>query len=135
VLKPSLKIIKKQFGKDFEIALGLFVTCYKSQFMSTLFSTRHSVEVTKHSSTVTRLDYKLGNPLFEFQQLQEIYLSSKYKDQLRGSPTQWILGILSLGVKWPGHDINHSHLVLMLKTCSFTPPLPVFICVGATEFN
>jgi len=84
---------------------------------------------------VTRLDYNHGNPLFEFQQLQEIYLSSKYRDQLRGSPTQWVLGILSLGVKWPGHDINNSHLVLMLKTCGVTPALPAFMCIGATEFN
>ena len=41
VLKPSLKIIKKLFGKDFEIWLSLFVIFYKSQFMSTFFSTTH----------------------------------------------------------------------------------------------
>jgi len=73
--------------------------------------------------------------VFESQQLQEIYLSSKYWDQLMDSPVHWVLWILSLGVEWTGHDVNHAHLVLSLKTSGVTPPLPVFICIGATSFN
>ena len=41
VLKPLLKITKRQFGKNFAIWLGLFVVWYKSQFISILFSTTH----------------------------------------------------------------------------------------------
>jgi len=67
--------------------------------------------------------------------LEEIYLSSKYQHQLRGSTIHWVLGIVFLGVKWPGHDVNHSHLVQRLKTSGVTPPLPVHIDIEATSFN
>jgi len=68
-------------------------------------------------------------------QLQKIYPSSKYQNQLMGSPIHWALWILTLGVEWPGHDINHACLVLRLKTSGVIPPLPVCIHIGATSFK
>ena len=44
-------------------------------------------------------------------------------------------GIFSVGVKWPGHHIKHSHLVPRLKTIGVTTALSVCIHIGATSFN
>jgi hypothetical protein len=45
------------------------------------------------------------------------------------------LGIVTLEVKWPELDVNHSHLVPRLKKSGVTPPLPVFIHTGTIAFD
>jgi hypothetical protein len=39
-------------------------------------------------------------------------------------PIQWVLGALSLGVKWPGREADHSPLSSARSTCGAIPPLP-----------
>jgi len=42
-------------------------------------------------------------------------------------PIQWILWALSLGEKWPGHEADHSHLVLRLRMHGVILPLPQYV--------
>jgi len=42
------------------------------------------------------------------------------------SPIEWMPGALSSGIKWPGRDANHSHLVLRLRMPGVIPSIPVF---------
>jgi hypothetical protein len=52
-----------------------------------------------------------GWPRFDSQQGQEIFLfSTVFRLALEPTqpPIQWVLGTLSLGVKWQGHEADHS---------------------------
>jgi hypothetical protein len=60
-------------------------------------------------STVTRL--RGGRPGFDSWQGQGIFLfatASKLDLGPTQPPIQWVAGILSPGLKWPGREANHS---------------------------
>jgi len=56
---------------------------------------------------------------------RELMITSNSSNFIRSPPVQWILGALSLGVKWPGRKANHSTPssaeVKNVCTYTFTP--------------
>jgi hypothetical protein len=43
-------------------------------------------------------------------------------------PIQWVLGALSLGVKWPGMKLTtHLHIVPRSRMCGAIPPFPQYV--------
>jgi hypothetical protein len=48
---------------------------------------------------------------FDSQQEQEIFLPIMSRPALGPTqrPIQWVVGTLSLGAKWSGHEADHSH--------------------------
>jgi hypothetical protein len=58
---------------------------------------------------VTRV--RTGRPGFDFRQGWGLFLLAIVSRQFLGStpsPVQWVQGILSSGLKWPGHEVDHS---------------------------
>jgi hypothetical protein len=57
------------------------------------------------------LDYGLDDRLFESRQRLGIFIfTTTYRPALGPTqpPIQWLSGALSLGVKWPVHEADHS---------------------------
>jgi hypothetical protein len=53
----------------------------------------------------------IRRPVFEsWQELKIFHLATPSTQVLDPThpPIQWVTGSLSLGVKWPGHEVNHS---------------------------
>jgi hypothetical protein len=103
------------------------------QLQTPIFNSLHDLE-TKISLDKIWIDtlflhkLRVRWPWFDSQQGQEISLYST-ASTLAVAPTQptiqWVLGVLSLGIKQPRHEANHScPSSAKVKNCGAIPPLP-----------